>query len=161
MIVPEMGWFEIIRVPKFDTNEVMVSNDKYIDKSYSRVIHLFNNIWIFRYPHPHKVVFDKMYGSKGYFTPLLKDFDVEHVLMIIKNPQSNAPVEKVHQVILNIIVTKYLDKKVFDYIYPWGETLSSISWDIRDSCHRTIGATPSQCVFGRYMIFNLASVIDW
>ena len=60
-----------------------------------------------------------------------------------------------------MLVTKDLDNKVFDYIYTWGETLSTISWAIRDSYHRTIMATTCKAVFGRDMFFNLASVIDW
>ena len=95
------------------------------------------------------------------FTPLLKDFDVKPVLTSIKNHQANAPVERVHQAILNILVTKDFDNKVFDYIYPWGETLSSIAWSIRDSYHCTIMATLGQAVFGRYVLFNLTSVVDW
>ena len=80
---------------------------------------------------------------------------------MVKNPQDNAPVERVHQVILNMLVTKDLDKKVYDYIYPWGKTLEYIAWEIRSSDHRTILATPGQYVFGRYMLFNIASVVDW
>ena len=68
--------------------------------------------------------------------------------------------ERVHQVILNMIFTKDLDNKVFGHIYPWGETLESISWAIRDSYHRTIMATPGKYVFDRDMIFNFTSVID-
>ena len=70
-------------------------------------------------------------------------------------------VERLHQVILNILVTKDLDNKVFDYIDSWGETLAYIAWAIRASYHRTTMATPGQAVFGRYMLFNLASVVDW
>ena len=66
-----------------------------------------------------------------------------------------------HQVTLNMPVTKYLANKVFDYIYPWGETLASITWVIRASYHRTIKATPGQAVFVRDIIFNLASVLEW
>ena len=47
------------------------------------------------------------------------------------------------------------------YIDPQGETLSSIAWVIRASCHRNIMATPGQSVYGRYMLFHLASVVDW
>ena len=60
-----------------------------------------------------------------------------------------------------MIVTKDLANKVLQYIYPLGETLSYIAWAIRPSYHRTIQATPGQVVFGRYMVFNLASVIYW
>ena len=59
-----------------------------------------------------------------------------------------------------MLVTKYLDNKVFDYIDPWGETLASIAWAIRYSYHLTIIATPGQAVFGRDMLFNLASVVE-
>ena len=37
--------------------------------------------------------------------------------MTIKTPQFNDPVEQVHQVIYNMIVTKDLDKTVLEYIY--------------------------------------------
>ena len=65
-----------------------------------------------------------------------------------------------HQVILNILVTQDLYNKVFDYIYPWGETLAYVEWKIRASYHITIQTTPGQYVFGRDMIFNVASVVD-
>ena len=35
-------------------------------------------------------------------------------------------VEKVHQVIYNVLATKGLDNNFFDYIDPWGENLSYI-----------------------------------
>ena len=69
--------------------------------------------------------------------------------------------EWLNQIILKLLVTKYLSNKVFDYIDPWGKTLAYISWAIRDSYHHTIKSTPGQANFGRYMILNLASVVDW
>ena len=60
-----------------------------------------------------------------------------------------------------MLVTKDIDNKVLDHIDPWGEIIAYISWEIMDSYHRTIMGTPVQAVFGRYMVFNLASVVDW
>ena len=57
--------------------------------------------------------------------------------------------------------TKDINNKVIDYIYTWGETLASIAWAIRASYHHTIMATSGQAVFGRYMLFNLASGVNW
>ena len=54
-----------------------------------------------------------------------------------------------------------LDNKVFDYIYPWSDTLSSILWVKRASYHRTIQVTPGQIVLRINMIFKITSVIDW
>ena len=69
--------------------------------------------------------------------------------------------ERVHQGILNRLVTKYNDKKVLDHIDTWVETLASIAWEIRASYQRTIMDTPGQDVFGRDMLLNLVSVLYW
>ena len=52
-----------------------------------------------------------------------------------------------HQVILDIIVTKDLDNKAFDHIDPWGEKLASTAWAIRAYYNHTIQATLGQAVF--------------
>ena len=69
--------------------------------------------------------------------------------------------ERAHQVIFNIIVTMDIDNKVFDYIDSWGDTLAYIVWEARASYPHTIGTTPSQDIFGREIILNLMSVIEW
>ena len=92
---------------------------------------------------------------------MLKYSGIKPVLTTIKNPQANNPVDQVHQVILNMLFTKDIDNKVFDYIYPWGESLVNIAWAIRASYHCTIEATPGQVVFDIAIIFNLASVVYW
>ena len=106
-------------------------------------------------------MFDNFSEFKRDFTPLIKYFDIKPVSTPVKNPQSHAPVEQVHQIILKMLVTKDFDEKVFDYIYPWGETPVYIAGEIISYYHRTIMATSGQAVFGRYMLFNLAPVVDW
>ena len=160
-IDPSTGWFEIAQVPYFDIDNVKIGDTEYIDKTSARISQLFNNTWLSRYPRPHRVVFDNGSEFKRDFVPLLKDFDVKPVLTSIKNPQSNAPVERVHQVLHNMIVTKDLDGRTFDYIDPWGEILSSVAWAVRASHHSTFDKTPGQLVFGRDMVFNLSTVVDW
>ena len=118
IIDPDPGWFKIVEIPTFDLKKVAIGNDEYIDKSSARVSHLFNNTWLWRYPRPHKVVFDNGSEFKRYFTPFLKDFYIKPVLTLVKNPQVNALVERVYQVILNMLVTKDIDNKVFEYIDP-------------------------------------------
>ena len=44
---------------------------------------------------------------------------------------------------------------------PWGETLESVAWAIRASYHCTILATSGQAVFGKDVVFTLASVVYW
>ena len=156
MIDPDTGCFDIVEIPTFDLEEVALGNDEYINKSFSRVIQMFNKIWLCRHPRPRKFMFENGSNFKRYFTPLIEEFDIKPVLTSVKKQKANAMVERVHQLILNMLVTKDIDNKVFIYIGPWGENLASIAWAIRAYYHRTIMATQGQAVFDRYMLFNLA-----
>ena len=48
MIDPAMAWFEINKVPTFDIDKAMGTNNEYIDKSSERASQLFNNTWLRR-----------------------------------------------------------------------------------------------------------------
>ena len=95
------------------------------------------------------------------FVRLLKEFNIKPRPTTVENPQGNSPVERIHQVIHDMIKTKELDKLIFDYIDPWGEVLSLVAWAIRTSYHSTLQATPAQIVFGRDMLFKMKKVINW
>lgn len=147
-IDPATGWFEIAEVPAKD-------------KSSARISNLFDDVWLARYPRPKEVIFDNGSEFKKDFLPLLKDFAIKPKPTTVKNPQSNAVVERVHQVVGNMIRTQELDNRVFDYINPWGPILTSVAWAIRSSYHTTLEATPAQLVFGRDMAVNLQHMADW
>ena len=72
------------------------------------------------------------------FTPLIKYFDIIFIYKTVNTPQSNTLVYRLYQSMYNMLVTNYLDIKVFDYIDLWGKTLLYIAWDIRASYHYTI-----------------------
>ena len=92
---------------------------------------------------------------------MLKYFYLKPVYVKVNNPQDNATVERLHQIMYNIIFTKYIDNKLFDYIDPWGKTLASIAWAIRASYHHTRSGAWRKYVFGRDTIINLVSVFYW
>ena len=161
MVDPATGWFEIVEVPYYSIEDVINNENAYIDKSSARISRLFDQTWLSRYPRPREVIFDNGSEFKMHFMTLLKDFDIKPKPTTVENPQGNSPVERIHQVVQNMIKTKELDKLVFDYIDPWGEILSSVAWAIRASYHSTLQATPAQIVFGRDMLFNMNKVINW
>ena len=127
---------------------------EYIDKSSARVTHIFNSIWISRYPHPRKIIFEKQYESKRCFTSLLKNLYIKPIYVTQKKTQVKSQVEWVHEVIFIMIVAKVLYNRVLDYIDPWSKTLAYTAWDIRDSSHQNINTTPAQYFFGSDMIFK-------
>ena len=123
-IDPSTRWLEIAQVPYFDMDNVKTGDTEYIDKTSARISQLFNNTWLSRYLRLTRVVlFDNgsEFSIRQDFIPLLKDADVKPVLTSMKSPQSNAPVEHVHQVLHNMILTKNLNGHILDYINPWGE----------------------------------------
>ena len=148
LIVPATGWFEIKEVPL-------------VDQSSARISKLFDEVWLARYPRPRKVIYDNGSEFKRNFQPLLKDFAVKPTCISIKNPQANAIVERIHQVVGSMLKTNDLVNRIFDAIDPWGNILAAIAYAIRCSYHSTLQATPGQLVFGRDMLLDIKFDPDW
>ena len=162
MIDPVTGWFEIVEVPNYIVEDIENKTTREtVDKTSARISRLFDQVWLSRYPRPRKVIFDNGSEFKKDFVPLLKDWSIKPKATTIKNPQSNSPVERIHQVIHHMFTTKNLRKQTFDYIDPFGQILSSIAWAVRASYNTATDATPAQLVFGRDMLFNISTLINW
>ena len=162
MIDPVTGWFEIKEVPNIIVQDVQKKTVKEtIDKSSARISRIFDQTWLSRYPRPKKVIFDNGSEFKKNFVPLLQDWSIKPKSTSIKNPQSNSPVERIHQVLRHMFLTKRLKEQTLDYIDPFGDILASVAWAIRASYNSGTNATPGQLVFGRDMMFNLSSLANW
>ena len=128
---PCTGKFERSQAPFFDIKEIKIDNKEYIDKTSARISQLFNNMWLLRCSTPNQVlVYNGLEFIKN-FLPLLKGFDTTLVLTIIKNTQSTEPVERVHQVLYHVFITKDLSNRLFDYIGQWGKMLFSVAWAVK------------------------------
>jgi len=143
---PATGWFEIAEIP---------------DKTSARISQIFNSTWLARYPRPRKVIFDNGNEFKKDFLPLLKDFSIKPTPTTIKNPQANAILERVHQVLGDMLRTKNLQQYDFDALDPWNDILASVAWAIRSTHHSTLKASPAQLVFNRDMLLNVKFIADW
>ncbi len=141
-IDPATGWFEIAEVPLSDQTSARISK-------------LFDEVWLSRYPRCRKVIFDNGSEFKRDFQPLLEDFAIKPTCTSIKNPQSNAILERIHQVVGSMLKTKDLQSHIFDSVDPWGSILASIAYAVRCSYHSTLKGTPGQLVFGRDMLLNI------
>ena len=131
-IDPATGWFEIAELPNKE-------------KSSARISQLFNNTWLARYPRLRKVIFDNGSEFKKDFLPLLHDLAIKPTPASVKNPQANAILERVHQVLDDMLRTKELQKHTFDeidQIDPWSELLASVAWSICSTHHTTLHYRP-------------------
>ena len=77
------------------------------------------------------------------------------------NPQANSVIERIHQVLGNMLRTFKLETNYLDTDDPWAGILSATAFAIRNTYHTTLKATPGQLVFGRDLIFNTKFIADW
>ena len=147
MIDPATGWFELQQTPNIRSDTV--SN-------------IVEQEWLCRYPWPTQMTYDRHGSFVGTeFQAMLDDYGIKRKPITVRNPQANAIVERVHQVIGNIIRTFELQTNYLDEDDPWKGILSATAFAIRCTYHTTLHSTPGQLVFGRDMIFNIKHTANW
>ena len=148
MIDPASGWFEV---------------HQYGDKRAVTIANVVEQEWFSWYPWPTQITFDK--GSK--FTGhefnhmVLHDYGIKCKPITVRNPQANAIVERIHQVIGNIIRTFDLENIYLDKKDPFKGVLAAAAFAVRSTYHTTLKKMPGQLVFGHDMIFNIQHVANW
>jgi transposase InsO family protein len=70
--------------------------------------------WFCHYPQPRAAIFDNGSEFSSEFFELLQSYGVAAKPTTIKNPQANAFVERIHQVMGNSIHSMELSKRHFD-----------------------------------------------
>ena len=148
MIDPATGWFEI---------------HQYDDKQSITVANIVEQEWFSRYPWPTQVTFDRGSEFIGQeFQQMIKeDYGIKPKPITVRNPQANAIVERVHQVIGNIIRTFELETNYLDDNDPWKGILSATAFAVRSTFHTTLRNSPGQLIFGRDMILNIKHEANW
>ena len=65
-------------------------------------------------------------SSKGTSNPLLETYDIIAKRISVKNPQANAVLERIHQVVGDMLRSKDLENYDFQSENPWADILSSV-----------------------------------
>jgi hypothetical protein len=150
MIDPVTGWFEMM---------------SYDDATPETIMNILELAWLNRYPRPAIVIADRGGEFTGQFfrESLREEYGIELRLITTANPQSNAVVERIHQVIGNMlrsfdVENCYLLPPPHD---PFAGLISAIAFAIRSTWSTSSHATPGQLVFGRDMLLNIRHLVDW
>ena len=69
--------------------------------------------------------------------------------------------ERVHQVVGDMLRTPNLKEHSFDQIDPLSQILNEVAWAICSTHHTTNRDSPGRSVFGIDMIFNTSYNPDW
>ena len=106
MIDPATGWFEIVQIP---------------NKEAITIANLVEQVWLSRYPWPTEITYDR--GSEFIGHDFKQNMKDEYGLTVhactAKNPQANSVLERIHQVLANMIRTFELEDIYIDEKNPW------------------------------------------
>ena len=148
MIDPATGWFEIAEIPI---------------KQADYIANILEQVWLTRYPWPTEIRMDR--GSEfaaEVSEAITEEYGIERKLITTRNPQSNAIIERIHQVVGDMIRTRDVrGKDDIDPDFGWSGVLSAIRHAVRSIVHTTTRATPTQLVFGRDALLNVSFLADW
>lgn len=106
--------------------------------------------WLCCYPHPTKYIYNNGNEFLGKeFKELLDSYGIEVSPITVQNPQANAILEQVYQVIsIHLCFLRTLDpKKIMPDEDPWENILQAISWAFNSTVHSTSNITPGQLIF--------------
>jgi hypothetical protein len=71
-----------------------------------------------------------------------QECDVEAEPSSKRNPQSNAILERTHQMIRNMVRAFEVENQLIDETRPWPGILSAAAWAVHSACHTTLQSTP-------------------
>ena len=122
---------------------------------------LVNKTWFSRYPRCQQVIYDNGSEFKLHFEALCDTYGIKRKPTSVKNPQANAILERVHQVIMVMLRTAEIDMADTVDASDIDTFLTNVAWAIRSTYHTVLKASPGAAIFGRDMLFDIPFQADW
>ena len=171
MIDPASSWFEIVELPVVELSPTSKkktraetrdkTKDAYFDKSSSMISTLVNRTWFSRYPRCQHIIYDNGSEFKLHFEALCDSYGIKRKPTSVKNPQANAILERVHQVIMTMLRTAEIDMATSVAPSDIATFLTNAAWAICSTYHTVLKASPGAAIFGRDMLFDIPYIADW
>ena len=123
----------------------------------------FDSAWLACYLHLREIGFDNGGEFMAEFLELCDNIGLKQRLSSSWNPQSNAILERIHQVLADCLRPFNLDERTLNEqdTDPFKEYLAAAAYSIRCSYHQTHNHSPTQLVFDRDMFMPVDAEIDW
>ncbi len=168
MIDPAFSWFEVVELPLVRRLKTITGNckessivEEIFDKISERIARLFNKTRLSRYPRCRYIIYNNGSEFKLNFEYLCKTFGIKRKPTTIKNPQANAILECLHQVLGQMLRTSELDMAKTITPDNVDVFLDNTAWAICSTYHTVLKASPGAAIFGRDMLFNIPFIADW
>jgi hypothetical protein len=135
--------------------------EEIFDKTSEHIARLVNKMWLSRNPRCRFIVYDNGSEFKLNFEYLCETYGIKHKPTTIKNPQANAILERLHQVLAQMLHTSKLD--MAETITPDDVDvfLDNAAWAICSTYHTVLKASPGAAIFGQDMLFDIPFIANW
>ena len=120
--------------------------------------------WLARYSRPYLITLDQgsEFIDQDFCDMWVSDYGIKRKIISMQNPQANAIVECVHQMLGNLIQSfKLQDSPYLGMDDPWLGILAAAAFAMCSMYHTTLCMMPGQLIFGRDMILNMQQPPSW
>ena len=138
-------WVEIVPLQNKHSEDEALANDR---------------TWLSHYTRLFEAIHDNVTEFSGEFIELHL-CGIKSKSTTIKNPQANAMLERMHQVLANHLRTLELENRHLDDIEPFAGVIPNTAFAQCATVHTTLKASPAQLAFGPDMIIHTQFVADW
>jgi hypothetical protein len=135
--------------------------EEIFDKTSERIARLVNKMWLSRYPRCHYIIYNNGSEFKLNFEYLCETYGIRRKPTTIKNPQANAILERLHQVLGQMICLFELDMAKTITPDDVDVFLDNVAWAIGSTYHTVLKASPAAAIFGCNMLFDIPFIADW
>ena len=122
---------------------------------------LVNKTWFSQYPCCQHVIDDNGSKFKLHFEALCDTYGIKYKPTSVKNPQVNAILERVHQVIMAMLHTAEIDMADSVDASDIDTFLTNVAWAICSTYHTVLQASPGAAIFGQDMLIDIPFLADW
>jgi hypothetical protein len=118
-------------------------------------------MWLSRYPRCYYIIYNKGSEFKLNFEYLYITYGIKHKPITVKNPHANANLERLHQVLAQMLRTSEPDIAETVTTDDVNVFLDNVAWVICSTYHTVLKASPGTAIFGCNMLFDFPFIADW
>lgn len=127
-------------------------------------VHALDDAWLSRYPKPVRCIYDQGTEYRNIdFESHLISLGIKPVPTSVKNPQANAILERVHDVMKTAMRTELNSNPPQDQQEAANlidRVLASAQYAVRCTVHKTFGISPGSIAFNRDMLLPIPIISD-
>jgi hypothetical protein len=134
--------------------------EEIFDKTSEHIAWLVNKTWLSGYPRWRYIIYHNGREFKLNFEYLCDTYGIKRKPTTIKNPQANGILERLHQVLAQMLCM--LELNMAKTITPDDVNVfpDNVAWAICSTYHTVLKTSPGAAIFGCNMLFNILFTAD-